>query len=69
MTGNDLIPFLLNQQSWLPLECPNTHSTGNGWGKENGRIAHTTGELSWVDVGFLGRTDPGWQGEGTALHV
>lgn len=42
---------------------------GNGRGKENGRIALTTGDLSWVDAGFLGWTDSGQQGEGTALHV
>ena len=28
-----------------------------------------TGELSWVDAGFLGRTGPRRQGEGTALHM
>ena len=28
-----------------------------------------TGELSWVDAGFLGGTGPGERGEVTALHV
>lgn len=28
-----------------------------------------TGELSWVDAGFLRRTGLGGEGEGTVLHV